>query len=117
MSNHAETARDYLRQYEELNEEIADIKLRAREDISELRAKQKCILVEAKKDDISPKALKAVAKRRQIKRQILNLEDEVPAQDVGQFHQLCEAFANSAFGTWLSEREPRGHHEPVPTHA
>jgi len=58
-----------------------------------------------------------VVKRRQIERKIAMLEDTVAAEDVAQFHELCEAFAGTSYGTWLGEREQRDHSEPVPTHA
>jgi len=51
-SNHTERARDYLSQLEELNDEIGDMRQRAKDDIAEVRAKQKFILSEALKDEV-----------------------------------------------------------------
>jgi uncharacterized protein (UPF0335 family) len=100
----AAKAEAYIRQIEEIDEDLDSEKGEYMSRCRFLRDKRKHVFGAAKDDGIQVKPLKAVVKRRKYERKIEALPSEFDIDESAQYEALAEAFAGTPFGDFAAER-------------
>jgi uncharacterized protein (UPF0335 family) len=114
----AAKAKPFVRQIEEIDDDLESEKGEYMSRCRVLRDKRKDVFGAAKDDGIAVKPLKAIVKRRKLERRIDALPSEFDVDESAQYSALAEAFAGTPFGDFAAERADNGAAaEPAPAKA
>jgi uncharacterized protein (UPF0335 family) len=100
----AAKAKPFVRQIEEIDDDLESEKGEYMSRCRVLRDKRKDVFGAAKDDGIAVKPLKAIVKRRKLERRIDALPSEFDVDESAQYSALAAAFAGTPFGDFAAER-------------
>jgi uncharacterized protein (UPF0335 family) len=114
----AAKAETYLRQIEEIDDDLDFEKGEYTTRCRVLRSIRKEVYGEAKRAGIAVAPLKAIVKRRKLERRIDALPSEFEIDEAAQYEALAAAFAGTPFGDFAASRADNGAAaEPAPAKA
>jgi uncharacterized protein (UPF0335 family) len=100
----AAKAKPFVRQIEEIDDDLESEKGEYMSRCRVLRDKRKDVFGAAKDDGIAVKPLKAIVKRRKLERRIDALPSEFEIDEAAQYEALAAAFAGTPFGDFAAAR-------------
>jgi hypothetical protein len=95
-------ATEFVERIEAIDRQKAARRAEASDDIGHLETERKLVLQEAKDAGISPVALKAVVRRRDLERKAVAIESDLDQTDVEEYRALARQCGGS-FAAFLTE--------------
>jgi uncharacterized protein (UPF0335 family) len=109
----AAKAETYLRQIEEIDDELDSEKGAYMATCRTLRSRRKDVFGDAKDAGLAVKPLKAVVKRRKLENKIAGLPSDFDIDESAQYSALASAFAGTPFGDFAAAQAQAGNGDAV----